>query len=415
MVPPAGVPDGRALLAGSPRVRAVVPDIVHAAEDGQRVALVGGVVRDLVRGEEPREVDLVVEGDAIAFARRLGRLLGARVRTHPAFGTATIASRPPIDVAMARTEDYAHSGALPQVRPATIEEDLARRDLTLNAIAVIAHGADAGVVLDPHGGVGDLRAGRLRLIVPGAFEEDGTRLIRVARYADRLGLDPDDALAEAARSATAGGYLPRVGPTRIGDALRLVFGERDPANVLGILSRFGAFEALGLGSGPATETVSRAFSLAEREAEDADRAALGFGLLVTGVAVDQRRPLLQEFGLERDRIRRALAVADAGGLALRLGDCGDGELDALCARFPVEAVVAAGATGDDLAERAAGRFLGELRHRTIALDGDDVARILAVDAGPAIGQALRRLRRARIDGVVGAERAAQEAWLRDFT
>lgn len=412
---PAGAPDGRALLAGSPRVRAVVPDIVRAAEDGQRVALVGGVVRDLVRGEEPREVDLVVEGDAIAFARRLGRLLGARVRAHPAFGTATIASRPPIDVAMARTEVYAHPGALPQVRSATIDDDLARRDLTVNAIAVVAHGPDAGAVLDPHGGIDDLRAGRLRLIAPHAFEEDATRLIRVARYADRLGLEPDALLEQTARHAATGGFVPRVGRTRIGDALRLVFGERHPANVVRILSDFGVWDALGFGDGPAPDVVARAFALAGREAEEADRVAIGFGLLVAASPADARRPMLQDFGLERERIRRALAVADAGTLAVRLGDCGDGDLDALCARVPVEAVVAAGALGDDLAERAAERYLGDLRHRTIDLDGDDVARVLGIDAGPAIGRALQRLRRARIDGAVGAGRAAQEAWLRDFT
>lgn len=415
MAPSAGAPDGRALLAGSPRVRAVVPDIVRAADDGQRVALVGGVVRDLVRGEEPREVDLVVEGDAIAYARRLGRLLGARVRAHPAFGTATIASRPPIDVAMARTETYAHAGALPQVRSATIEEDLGRRDLTCNAIAVVAHGADAGAVLDPYGGVDDLRAARLRLIVPGAFEEDATRLIRVARYADRLAIEPGDDLVEAARRASAGGFVPRVGMTRLGDALRLVFGERDPAHVIDILGRFGVPRALDLGDGPSRDVVARSFALVEGAAEDADRIALGFGLLVAGASPDTHRSVLQGFGLERDRIRRAVAVAEAGHLAARLGDCGDGDLDALCASEPVEAVIAAGAFGDALAEQAAARYLGDLRHRTIALDGDDVARILGIDSGPAIGRALRRLRRARIDEVVGSERAAQEAWLRDFT
>ncbi len=410
----AGAPDGRALLAGSPRVRAVVPDIVRAAES-ERVALVGGVVRDLARGEEPREVDLVVEGDAIAFARRLGRLLGTRVRTHPAFGTASLASRPPIDVAMARTETYAHPGALPQVRAATIEEDLGRRDLTCNAIAVVVHGPDAGEVLDPYGGFEDLRGGRLRMLTAIAFEEDATRLIRVARYADRLGLEPDVDLVEAARRASAGGFVPRVGPTRIGDALRLVFGERDPAHVIRILVSFGLFEALGVGDGPAQDLVARTFVLAEADAEDADREALGFGLLARGVDPGERRALLQGLGLERDRIRRALAVADADAIAPRLGDCADGDLDALCGGVPVEAVVAAGAMGDALGAAAAARYLADLRHRTIALDGDDVARILGIEEGPAIGRALRRLRRARIEGSVGAERDAQERWLRTLT
>lgn len=408
-----GAPDGRALVAGSPRVRAVVPDIVQAAAAGQRVALVGGVVRDLLRGEEPREVDLVVEGDAIAYARRLGRALGARVRTHPAFGTATIASRPPIDVAMARRETYPHPGALPVVEPAPIEEDLGRRDLTFNAIAVVVAGADAGVVLDPHGGAADLAAGRLRLLRSDAFAEDATRLVRVARYAGRLGLEPDESLVTAARAAVAGDSVQRVGATRIGDALRLVFEEPDPAGVLGHLATFGVLDDLGIPID--RDVVRRAFELRSRCAVDADPAALGLGLVCRGLPAPRRRPWLQEIGLDRGRLRRALASAEADALAVRFGDCGDADLDALCARHPVEAIVAAGAGGDPLAEEAAERYLGRLRGIALQVDGDDVVRLLAVAPGPAVGAALRRLRRARVDGLVGDDRAAQEAWLRDFT
>jgi len=408
-----GAPDGRALVAGSPRVRAVVPDIVRAAAEGQRVALVGGVVRDLLRGEEPREVDLVVEGDAIAYARRLGRALGARVRAHPAFGTASIASRPPIDVATSRRETYPHPGALPVVEPAPIEEDLGRRDLTLNAVAVVVAGADAGAVLDPHGGAADLAAGRLRLLRDDAFVEDATRLIRVARYARRLGFEPDPYLVEAAQAAVAGGFVGRVGATRIGDALRLVFDEPDPAGVLDRLAAFGILDDLGIAVDP--DVVRRAFALRARSAIDADPVALGLGLACRALPDTRRRPWLQEIGLDRGRIRRALACAEADLLAVRFGDCGDADLDALCARQPVEAIVAAGALGGPLAEDAADRYLGALRRVVLQVDGDDVVRLLGVRPGPTVGAALRRLRRARIEGLVGDERSAQETWLRDFT
>ena len=102
------------------------------------VHLVGGPVRDLLLGRDPVDVDLVVEGDAAAIARRLAERLGGSATEHERFGTATVdaAGLPPVNVVTARRERYARPGALPDVEPGTLEEDLARRDFTVNAIAL---------------------------------------------------------------------------------------------------------------------------------------------------------------------------------------------------------------------------------------------------------------------------------------
>ena len=399
----AGGSDARALLAGSPRIREAVPLLAEAAEPGQRVALVGGVVRDLLRGEEPHEVDVVVEGDGIAFAKRLGALTSSEVRTYPAFGTATVRSRPPVDVVTARTETYAEPGALPVVAPATLEEDLRRRDFTVNAIAAVVAGPDAGALLDPYDGIAAVAAKSLALLRPDAFEEDATRLVRAARYAARLEATPDATLVHAAKAAAHGGFVQLTGQTRMVDAMALVFEEQHPAPVIALLSECGVLAAIEPGFRADPADVAAAWTIVEDEARDADRVALGFGLLLAGVEPERRREWLASSGLERNAIRSALAAADAGVLRDGIAGRSDGDVDEACARLPIEAVIAAG--GDEAIS-----YLARLRHIALAVDGADVKQVAGAE-GAEVGRLLIALRRACIDGSVAGDRDAQLAWL----
>jgi tRNA nucleotidyltransferase (CCA-adding enzyme) len=151
------------------------------------VYLVGGAVRDLLLGRRRADVDLVVEGDAAALAARLG---GAE-KEHERFGTVEVeVDGHGIDIATARTETYPEPGALPVVAPAAdVEADLARRDFTINAMAIPLAGESR--VIDPHGGQADLERGLLRVLHPRSFEDDPTRAIRAARYGSRFGFDPE--------------------------------------------------------------------------------------------------------------------------------------------------------------------------------------------------------------------------------
>src|SRR6185312_1319371 len=149
-----------------------------------RVHLVGGAVRDLLLGRRPREVDLVVEADLDETAGRLG----GDVTAHDRFGTARVLFGDcEIDLARARREHYLRPGALPEVEPASLEEDLRRCDVTVNAMAI---GLDGALRAVP-GAVEDLEAGVLRVLHDRSFADDPTRLWRVARYAARLGFTVD--------------------------------------------------------------------------------------------------------------------------------------------------------------------------------------------------------------------------------
>jgi tRNA nucleotidyltransferase (CCA-adding enzyme) len=200
------------------------------------VSVVGGFVRDALLGlPHGPDIDLVVEGDAIELARRLGRALGAMLVPHEAFGTATLElpHGGEIDLVTARRESYAHPGALPEVVPGSLADDLARRDFTVNAIAFRLSGPHAGAVTDPHGGRADLSAGLVRVIRGDAFVEDPSRVVRAARYAARLAFALEPQTDAAARAAAAGVDL---GSARVADELRRLLVEPAAAGGVALLA-----------------------------------------------------------------------------------------------------------------------------------------------------------------------------------
>ncbi len=171
----------------------------RAVELGARAWLVGGPVRDLLLERPNLDMDLAVEGDGTETVIALAQALEAPVlRNHERFGTATIRlpSGRTLDLATTRTESYAGPAALPDVSPASIREDLTRRDFTINALAVDLTPADFGQVLDVAGGLADLSERVLRALHPNSFADDPTRIFRAVRFEQRLGFSIDPETAE---------------------------------------------------------------------------------------------------------------------------------------------------------------------------------------------------------------------------
>lgn len=385
------------------RVHSLAPGGPLLDHLGERAAvyLVGGAVRDLLLGGAPTDLDLVVEGDTSELAQRLG---GQPVRFER-FGTSTVSIDGfSYDIAQARRETYARPGALPDVEPAPLEEDLLRRDFTVNAIALSLGQPDPGVLLAAPGALQDLDERLLRVLHERSFLDDPTRLLRLARYHSRLGFEIEPATARLAASAVAEGALGTVSGSRVGAELRLLAREPDPMKALQALGELGLAAAIHpeLGT-PDTELGRRALALLPDD-ERSDRLALAVAM--RGIEGSELRGLLDRLAFEaEDRevivaaATRAEAAADGLADAQRPSDIFKAVLGA-----PLEQVALAGGLGP---YEAAESWINRLRHVRLGIDGSDLL-AAGVPEGPAIGRGLRAALEARLDGRAESREAELE-------
>lgn len=230
----------------APEVRPLLEAVADAARRHRTPAyLVGGAVRDWLLGRHPiREADVAVVGDARAVAEEAATHLGGRVVVFERFGTVRlVAGGLYVDVATARVERYPAPGALPVPSPArSIEEDLVRRDFSINAMAVPVAG-DERALVDPCGGLQDLQARRLRALHPRSFEDDPTRLFRGVRLAVRLDLAIDSTTAAWMRRAIAARAVDTVSAERRGQEVRRALSEQPALPVARAFERWGLWDA----------------------------------------------------------------------------------------------------------------------------------------------------------------------------
>src|SRR5215218_2552500 len=302
------VPSGDGLDRAGLALRALpgVEQLLPALEGLPPCFLVGGAVRDLLLGATAVDLDVAVEGDAEAAAVRLAERLGGEVRAHGRFGTATV--RAPglvVDLAGTRRESYAAPGALPDVTPATLDEDLGRRDFTINAIAMSLAPDELGAVHDPHGGREDLAAGLVRVLHDASFLDDPTRLLRAVRYATRFGFALERETDRLAREAVASRALDTVSGPRIRDELIDLLAEQGAPDSVRTLGELGLGSALH----PALEIDSDLVASAKLGAIEtaADPAHAALAALCLG-APDELDTWIDRLGLAagaRDAVLRS--------------------------------------------------------------------------------------------------------------
>lgn len=380
------------------------------ALDGLRPAyLVGGAVRDLLRGTHGVDIDVAVEGDARSAARALAERLGGRVREHERFGTATVqAPSLTVDLATTRTETYDEPGALPRVRKASLDEDLRRRDFGVNAMAVGLTGDDLGHLYDPVGGLADMDAGIVRVLHERSFLDDPTRLLRAVRYAVRLGFALDPETERLAREAVAADALSTVSGARIRDELMDLLRETDAPSGIERLRDLELHSALHPDLDPDPELVASAALGAA--AIGADRGVSALAALVEEAPekLDLWLADLQLLAEERDAASRAARVGPRIAMALREREHAPSELRALLAREPLEALALA------LALRAPSepilRWVTELRGVSLDIGGADLL-AAGVAEGPAMGHALDETLNRKLDGLVSGREAELETAL----
>jgi tRNA nucleotidyltransferase (CCA-adding enzyme) len=338
---------------------------VRRAAEGLSAYVVGGGVRDGLIGRRHLDLDVVVEGEI----EPLVEALGGQATAHERFGTAVVqVGEAEIDVARARAETYPEPGALPEVRPASITEDLWRRDFAINAIAYPLSGE--GGLLDPHGGVADLEAGRVRVLHPGSFADDPTRALRAARYVARFGfgLDPETErlLAEV--------DLGTVSEDRITAELARIAAEEHPSAALELISNWGV---LDLGTGPRLAAAIEGLLDSTLEwNEYADRATA----ILLAVAP----------GEHPSRLR-----ARAAKLARHEAPASPAEVQVLARDHVPEVLAIARAAGAAWLDE----YVSRLRHVELEISGYDLIEA-GVPEGPWIGRGLNAALAAKLDGEV---------------
>jgi tRNA nucleotidyltransferase (CCA-adding enzyme) len=407
-----------------------------AVEQGVRAFLVGGLVRDLILHRPNSDVDIAVEGDAIALAEAFAARQGWHAHSHRRFGTAVLKGPggERFDLASSRIEHYPYPAALPEVEAGSIKADLFRRDFAINALAMELDGKHFGRLLDPFGGLQDIRQGVVRVLHSLSFVEDPTRIVRAVRFEVQLGFRLDEASERLIRNAVdlelparlSGHrlfrelrYLLDMAPAALAARARSGAGEGSAATPAAGLERLRQLGMLGfyhasLGGKGGQSAVARAaageevlewYRLLYRDEAPVVWQVLTL-LVFWGLGPEALLATLGGFelrgreaeGLGRDR-RRAEAfgrwVHDGG-----LEEAGDVGLFERLERLSLEGLLAGMAASDSQPVRAAiSHYLQHLRGSRPALDGQRL-KALGVREGPEIGRWLAALTRARIRGEV---------------
>jgi len=227
-------------------------DLIHRIADessalGFQIYLVGGSVRDLLLARPIGDLDLTVEGDATKLGRALVKKHHGELTIHDKFFTATwtpdSSNSHPLDLTSARKETYSRPGALPTVTRSTLDDDLRRRDFTINAMAIRMDGNDFGELHDPLHGQKDLESKLIRALHPKSFVDDPTRIFRAVRYAERYGfiIEPEslNLINDESRRV-----LGELSGERLRHEFDMIFDESDPSTILKQLADLNVLEPI---------------------------------------------------------------------------------------------------------------------------------------------------------------------------
>jgi tRNA nucleotidyltransferase (CCA-adding enzyme) len=359
---------------------------------GYGAYLVGGCVRDIIRRQQNLDIDIVIEGDGIAFAKKLGEILGAKVTIHETFGTAVVRKNAfKLDVATARTEYYESPAALPKVETSSLKRDLQRRDFTINTLAIRINKKEFGLLFDFFGGQRDLKDKTIRVLHNLSFVEDPTRAFRAIRFSERFGFKLTKHSENLIKLAVRMNIFDKLAGTRLYDELALIFNETDPIKSI---RRLGSYDLLKViyprlsftpeleaGMQSMHDTISW-FDLLFLE-EKRDKGLLYIMALLSGLGKDEREAALSRLAVaERTRnlilhgfnaaqkIMRGLIPGNPVMTYHLLCDCGIEDI-----------LFSMAALQDPEKKKAISQFLLELRSVKPLIKGDDL-KALGVQPGP---------------------------------
>jgi len=382
---------------------------------GERLYLVGGVVRDLFLGQANLDLDLVVEGNAIELAKQLKKLNQAKITTHPRFNTAKLQwDRWSVDLATARAETYAKPGALPSVKPSSIDNDLFRRDFTINAMAIHLNPGDYGKLVDPCDGHGDLKNRLLRVLHEKSFIDDATRIWRGLRYEQRLDFRLERKTLKLLKQDID--MLDTISGARIRYEIECVLQERYPEKVLRRAEELGVLAKLH----PALKVdgwCAEKFDQARRlTSPQPPEIGLYLALLVYPLSDEEAESLISRLNLPKSlaqTVRDTITLKSKLKLVAIPG-LSPSSIYRFLNDYSTQALVANSlATQSPTASQNIRLFLTRLRHVELSLTGRDLMR-MGIAEGPQIREVMELLHKARLNGKITTREAEEElvrSWL----
>jgi tRNA nucleotidyltransferase (CCA-adding enzyme) len=373
-----------------------------AEEEDRTLYLIGGGLRDLVLRRGQADIDLVGEGHVLSLTERAAAVLGGRWVEHRAFGTVTIEGRGfRLDLAMARAERYARPGALPKVRPASIGDDLARRDFTINAMALALCGRQRGQLLDPFGGMADIAGQRVRVLHDRSFIDDATRILRAIRYETRFSFRIEEKTLALLKRDLA--YLDTISGARLRHDLLRLLAEDEPEKGLLRCQQLGVLAAIHKALRFDGE-LATAFRRARRAGQPPPQPELYLSLLGTRLSPADAEAVAIRLALSKKQRQALEGAADLAKLFpwLSQADVHPSQVVERLQPYPLSAIDAWALVASQSATREKmTHYLGEWRYVKPFLDGRALER-LGVVRGPGMGDVLRLLKAARLDGQVSS-------------
>ena len=382
---------------------------------GLAVYVVGGFVRDLLLHQPNFDVDLVVEGDGIAFAEAMAKTFGGRAKSHPKFKTAVVVLEDGrrIDVATARLEYYEYPAALPTVELSSIKMDLYRRDFTINALAVHLNPDRFGELADFFGAQRDIKDRVVRVLHSLSFVEDPTRILRAIRFSERYNFRIGTQTERLIKNALQHNFFHKLSGSRLFHELTLILGEETPLSCLRRMQHYKLLSAIHplLSLDPSKETLLLATDNVIKwyrllYIDPKPKTWLVFFLALCSGLDDE------QFGVIATRLSFSKKVrTEISGLRHAVRDAAHrlynweylklpvSELYFLLTPLPLEgALYLMARNPKESIQKHISLFLTKLRDTQIEITGDDIMR-MGVEPGPRYARILRAVTAAAVDGV----------------
>ncbi len=404
----------------------------EASQSGLPLYIVGGSVRDLILGSATKDLDLTVEGDAISLAQLLGKHHGGKVTAYKKFGTAKwflpkslrTESSESLDLISARSETYKHPAALPTVKPGSMEDDIHRRDFTINTLAIRLDGLHFGQLRDDLHGMEDLKNGIVRVLHEQSFIDDPTRMYRAVRYAERNGFRIAESTLALIPDARL--LIEKLSAQRIRHELDLILEEW---NAFSMLTRLAELDLLQ----PIHPALSYDDSIRERlenlhtyrglqhlspwnitKGEQMNDSDLGWLLWLMSFSKENIASLNARLQFTADLLASLFAVSmmfedQSTFVGLKPSGCVE-RLES----YPVNAVEAMGYVAKDpRIKELFDEYISKWRYIKPHTTGNDL-KSLGIEPGPRYAVILRKLRNAWLNGEVKTEEEEKKL-LKDLT